>query len=433
LVTNSRCAQAYAVVRALRPHAEWIVATMSGERPLGVWPTDHAAYSRLVDRRVEVPDPEQDWHQGIIQPDNTEREERFVEAVLAVCARERIDTIFPSNDPWIYVFAKNRERFTAHGILIPVPDYETVTKPLDKHRTVECAEEVGFPAPLSFLPDGERAIRRIATELPPPWVVRPRFTTGGRGLAIVETEQKLLDTAREVAARHGRPMVQEYIPGKGKQNFYLVMDRTGAPRSVFTPRVTRVAGRVFRNSTAACESAPPHPLTEQAVGLLRHVGWWGGATIQTKVDARDGQPKLMEINPRLGTHLWYRTELGINEPLLCLQIARGEPSAPRPEVPIGCLLLQPIEDAAGTVVELVDLAAFRLRTGLLRKRPMDASSPPAGLAKIAGAWRDEYFARRDRRFSPYFRYGLRDPLPSLIWTSKVLFSRALMTTKGMGR
>ena len=43
-----------------------------------------------------------------------------------------------------------------------------------------------------------------------------------------------------------------------------------------------------------------------------------------RIDPRDGQPKLMEINPRLGIKLWYRTELGINEPMMCLQIARGE-------------------------------------------------------------------------------------------------------------
>ena len=36
-----------------------------------------------------------------------------------------------------------------------------------------------------------------------------------------------------------------------------------------------------------------------------------------------GVTPLMGPNPRLGTQLWYRTELGINEPLICLTIARG--------------------------------------------------------------------------------------------------------------
>ena len=113
LVTNTRVAQAYAIIRALRPHAERMVATTSGPRPLGIWPTCHAAFSRLVDRRYHVPDPEADWREGRIQPENTPREQTFVDAVLEICARESIDTIFPSNDPWIYVFSKNKELFAA--------------------------------------------------------------------------------------------------------------------------------------------------------------------------------------------------------------------------------------------------------------------------------------------------------------------------------
>ena len=69
-----------------------------------------------------MPDPESDWAGGRIQPENTPREQAFVDAVLEICERERIDTVFPSSDPWIYVFSKNRERFARHGILIPVPD-----------------------------------------------------------------------------------------------------------------------------------------------------------------------------------------------------------------------------------------------------------------------------------------------------------------------
>ena len=34
-----------------------------------------------------------------------------------------------------------------------------------------------------------------------------------------------------------------------------------------------------------------------------------GSAVQTKIDARDGTPKLMEINPRLGSHTWYTTEM----------------------------------------------------------------------------------------------------------------------------
>jgi len=433
LVTNTRVAQAYAIVRALRPHAERLVATTSGPRPLGIWPTCHAAFSRLVDRRYAVPDPESDWAEGRIQPENTPREQAFVDAVLEICERERIDTVFPSSDPWIYVFSKNRERFSRHGILIPVPDYEVVTKPLDKYRSVECAREVGFPAPLSFLASSDTAVREIVAKLPPPWVIKRRFTSGGRGLAVVSDADELRAKTALLRQHHGAPIVQEYVPGRERQNFYLVLDRSGRAVSALTPKILRYAGRVFRSSCVACESVAPHHLVDQAVRLVRHMGWWGGATVQTKIDARDGLPKLMEVNPRLGTHLWYRTALGVNEPLLCLKIARGEQVDPVIDYPLGCVLLQPIEDVADLAAELVDLGIYRLRTGLLGKAPLDPANPPLSLRERFASLRAQYAGGRERLFSPYVRYGIEDPLPALIWTSKVFASRSQLLIRGLGK
>lgn len=433
LVTNTRCAQAYAVIRALRPYAETIVATMSGPRPLGIWPTCHAAFSRLVDRRYRVPDPEQDWHEGRIQPTNTAQEQDFITAILRICEQERIDTIFPSNDPWSYVFSKNIDLFKKHGVLIPVPDYETVIRPLDKYRTVQYAEKTGFPTPRTHLPEQESDLEGIAGEIKPPWVIKPRFTTGGRGLDIVENLDQLRDRTREICRRHSMPMIQEYIPGRGKQNFALVLDRDGRAISVFTPRVTRIGGRVFRNQTATCVSAPPHPLTDKAVRLVAEMGWWGGATVQTKLDVRDGEFKLMEVNPRLGTHLWYRTELGINEPLMCLKIAQGERVEPFTDYLLGYTLLEPIEDTVGFCIDLLDLLAYRIRISLLGKSAIDPESPPRSLGEMVAEYRKQYASKDKRRFSPYVRYGLKDPLPALIWTSKVLARRSLINMKGLGR
>lgn len=436
LVTNARVSQAYFVLRALRPYAEWVTVVMSGPRPLGFWPACHAAYSRLVDRRCRVPDPEGDWHAGRIQRDNTAQEQAFVDAILRVCERDRIDTIFPSNDAWVYVFSKNRDLFAKHGVLIPVPNYETVVMPLDKYNTVKCAEEVGFPAPKSFLPGSDEDFKRIIAETTSPWMVRPRFTSGGRGMKIVTDSRELKATAVRVAEGHGAPMIQEYIPGGAKQNFYIVLDKRGQPVSVCTPKVIRFSGRVMSNTTGASMSAANAPFSDQAVQLLKHMGWWGGATVQTKTDARDGLPKLMEINPRLGWALWNRTEIGINEPLLCLQIARGEspePLVPGKDYPLDCMLLDPIADLSNFFVELAELSVYRFRTRVLHKKSIDPASAPPGLRELLREYRREYFGSFRRVYHPSFRYMLQDPRPCLIWASKTIRAAGRRLARGVGR
>lgn len=150
LVTNTRNSQAYSVIRALRPYSNKIVVTMFGQNRLAAR-LSHAANSRLVDKRYYVPSPAEDWRAGKIQRENTENEELYVQAVLKICEKENIDTIFPSFDPQVYVFSKNKERFEKLGILITVPDYDVVVIPLDKYRTIQAAQETGFPCPKTYL------------------------------------------------------------------------------------------------------------------------------------------------------------------------------------------------------------------------------------------------------------------------------------------
>jgi biotin carboxylase len=432
LVTNTQSAQAYSVIRSLRPHAETIVATVAANRSWS-WASCQAAYSRLVDRRYPILTPDLDWRAGRIQPENTEAEAAFVAAILDICARERIDTIFPTADAWVYVLSKNKRRFAERGIVLPVPDYETVLTPLDKYRTIQHAREVGFPCPRTHLAESDDAVARVAEELGPPWVIKPRFTTGSSGLAIVERPAELIEKSRAIRKSRGAPMIQEYVPGRTRQNFYMVVDQEGNALSVFAPRVVRYTRRVFRTSTAACETSDPPAFAEEVVRLVRRIGWWGGLTVQTKIDPRDGTPKLMEINPRLGSNLWHRTELGINEPLMCVKIARGEEVGPVPAYPRGYMLLQPIDDAVGLVFELTDLAIYRLRVGLFRRPALDASNPPMSLRELIGLYRDQYGGTRPKRFSPQFRYGLSDPLPMILFSCAVLVSYGRAATSELGR
>lgn len=94
LVTNTRNAQAYAIIRALRPHAQKVVATMEGDNHFAAG-LSHAGNSRLVDKKYYTPSPAADWRAGRIQRENTEREEAYIRVVETICEQERIDIVFP--------------------------------------------------------------------------------------------------------------------------------------------------------------------------------------------------------------------------------------------------------------------------------------------------------------------------------------------------
>ena len=412
LVTNSHSPQAYAIIRALRPHARRIVATFEGTRFSARF--SPGANSRLVDRSYRVPSPVSDWWQGHISADNTPIEDEYIAAILQICVSERIDVIYPSWDPYVYVLSKNRKRFESLGITVPVPDLDTVLTALDKYRTVEAGRFVGFPCPDTVLYDAQVRLDDVSHRLGFPLVVKPRFTSGGHGMAIVRDRAELEVVLPGVVAKHGNPLLQEYIPGGKRDSVQFVMARDGTLLFAFHKLRQRTFRRTARFGTVS-ESAAPDARVLQSSGLLGHLGWWGAMGIETIHDARDGRNKLMEINPRFPRQLWNRVELGINEPLMCIRIARGEKVEPVAPYPTGVLFVSPVEDVQLTLLQLADLALYKSRQLMRVAPPLDPMSPPASLRSLAQSFKHTYFTRRRRVWDPYFRHFFNDPVTSTLW------------------
>ena len=87
LVTNTQSSQSYAIIRALRPYAQKIVATMEGGNRF-LARLAPAANSRLVDRRYYVPSPSR-IGAGNIKRENTAREEAFIQAMARSVGKKR--------------------------------------------------------------------------------------------------------------------------------------------------------------------------------------------------------------------------------------------------------------------------------------------------------------------------------------------------------
>jgi len=427
LVTNPRSAQAYAIIRALRPHARKIVVTLYGIAAR----LSHAANSRLVDRRYLVPSPVEDWRAGKLAPENTAREEAYIRAVEKICVQEGIDAIFPSFDPQVYVFSKNKQRFESRGITIPIPDYEAVVRIMDKYRVLQLAGEVDFPRPRTHLAVSESEVKRIAEDTGFPAMIKPRLGTAGQGGGVARDLSELIAMFRAASARGAAPLIQEYIPGKRKVDLHLTLDREGQLKLAFSVQQHgnfRIRGGFGRGQY----SVAPQDYLPRAVRMLQRAGYWGSAHVEAKIDVRDGVPKLMEINPRFGNRLWTKGELGINEPWMCLQIAQRKPVDAVESYPLGVLFLDPVEDAMLLFPQLLDLAIYKYRTSVAGRVPIDASNPPMTLRELARFYIRIYLGPEKKVLNPYFKFFLQDPLVSILWWAQ--YSTYLVrTSKRLGK
>ena len=104
-------------------------------------------------------------------------------------------------------------------------------------------------------------------------------------------------------------LVQEYIPNGGELGVYTLFDNQSVPRALSVQRRLRsypVSGgpstlrETIRNDASRLA-------TDIAFRLLTKMQWTGVAMVEFRIDARDGMPKLMEVNPRFwgSLQLWF--------------------------------------------------------------------------------------------------------------------------------
>ena len=138
--------------------------------------------------------------------------------------------------------------------------------------------------------------------------------------------------------------------------------------------------------------------------------------IETIRDPRDGMDKLMEVNPRFPRQLWNRTELGINEPLMCVQLARGEPVTPVEAYPIGVLFVSPIEDVQLFALQLADIFLSTLPARVQRRPYVRSVHRPPGPGERTRSFVTGRTRHPKRKvWDPYSRHFLQDPMRITLW------------------
>ncbi len=408
LLTNPWNGQAYCLLRALRARAARVVATRYREHGV-LGRLAPAAASRFVDAVYPVPLATDGWRRG---PGGREtpREAAFVRSILAICEREAIDTVFPSWDPEVLALARHRAAFAARGITLPVPDVEVLNATMDKLGIAHAAARHGVPGPRTDLPASLGDVDALGRTLGFPLVVKPRFSSGGRGTCLVTAPGELAPTITRLAARYGMPVLQEWIPGGLDQrvNVYLALDRAGRLVRSAGRRNTRAVFPAFASITTAAVSHRNPEMVDCLAALLHGLGYAGYASVQLKVDPRDGRAKLLEVNCRVGYRVWGEMAIGHDVAGVAIAIARGEPVAPVPPASDEVVFLNPVEDALALCVFVGGWALRRLR------RLGGGPDPGPGLREMLAAYRRDYGAPR-RVLDLYFRALADDPLAALGW------------------
>jgi D-aspartate ligase len=301
------------------------VARSLGRRGIPVWVINQgghlvAAASRYVRRRLPWP-----------AVDDRAR----VEYLLSLSAVHHLDgwMLVPTDDYTVGLVSNNHASL-ANKYRLTVPAWEKLQWACDKRLLHQLAKKLRVPQPWTLCPVSREELAKA--DCPFPVILKPAVRLLPSSLAIpkawlVEDRQSLLARFDEASAvlSPENLILQEIVPGGGETQFsYGALCKDGRSLACLVARRTRQFPRDFGQLSTYVETVDTPEVIEPAERLLSEVRFTGLAEVEFKRDPRNGQFKVLDINPRVwGWHTLSR-RAGVDFPYLLWLLVNGEPVPP---------------------------------------------------------------------------------------------------------
>ncbi len=248
--------------------------------------------------------------------------EAYVEATLRAVRRVHYDLVIPVSYAMTLALAQQRAQILRYTHLELV-ESNTIELAGNKVKMTELAGNLGVPAPRTVAPASPDEINNGLRELTFPVVIKPRKESPGHPpVRYARNRGELQDLlAGESFSESEAPLLQEFIPGRGC-GFFATYQK-GVCKRVFMHR--RVREYPATGGVSSCAESFYDPKLE-AYGrrMLDALGWHGVAMVEFRQDSRDGDYKLMEINPKFWGSLDLALAAGADFPDDLCQMALGK-------------------------------------------------------------------------------------------------------------
>ena len=224
----------------------------------------------------------------------------YLDVILDICKKEKIDGVLSLIDPELSFLAKNKEKFEAVGTTVIGSSYELCEKSLDKYEMYEWLKDHDYKCAKSYMDKEEFYADVEAGKANYPVFVKP--ARGSASIAISKVYDK--ETVELLFAHDKGLMIQEYLNGQ----------EIGA--DVYIDMVSREVVSIFTKKKLKMRAGE----TDKAVSfkddmlfdLIKEFVSEAGYRAQIDIDIFDinGEYYISEVNPRFGGGYPHAYECG---------------------------------------------------------------------------------------------------------------------------
>ena len=255
---------------------------------------------------------------SFVYPNPKKNPDGFMRWLLGTLERFPCNVLFPMDDNVLEVVVSHRDNIERY-CKVPIPGKNAYDAAADKALSVETAREAGLDCPETVIPRDLEDLHRAVSNLGFPVVIKPRKSSGSRGIKIVLDEKDLLESYTNVHKQYPYPLVQEYLGTGDRYDVCLLFNRSSQLKASFVQKEIRHFP-LGKGPSTVQESVWRPDLVEKAAGLLQKLKWYGVAEVEFMVDPRDGKAKFMEINPRFWGSLHLSILAGVDFPWLLYKL-----------------------------------------------------------------------------------------------------------------
>lgn len=250
-------------------------------------------------------------------------EERTIQALLETGRRLKLHgwVLYPTRDETVAALSRHRTRLE-EIFRVPTPEWRVIQCAWDKRETYRLAHELGIPTPGIWYAESLEELR--ALDLQFPIAIKPAIkehffyatkAKAWRANNQAELESLFVRAAAQVST--GEVILQDLIPGDGQQQFaYCAFFREGSSVGSMVVRRARQHPPEFGRASTFVETTDVQDLEVMSERFLKAIGYYGLVEMEYKLDARDGQYKLLDVNARTWGYHSVGFRAGVDFPYL---------------------------------------------------------------------------------------------------------------------
>lgn len=238
--------------------------------------------------------------------------EEYLTFVISIIEKNNIDVLIPTGDATAEFISRNKAILQKY-VHFKAPDLQNFLKGYDKNLLMKLCRENGFPHPLTIdLAEIDYMDENAFKAFPYPGILKPNYTTGGRGMVLIHSYQELVQMYPEIKKEYGECHLQRYIANASRQvKFQLYVNDEG--ELINHSVMDKVRWYPVKGGSSCCSvSIDDEKMVSICYEILKKIHWVGFADFDTIGDSVTQELLIMEINPRIPACLGAAIRAGIN-------------------------------------------------------------------------------------------------------------------------